>query len=325
MVTILVSITIIVGKEKIMRATMNISESILTINSINDIGDETLDKFMKDGFAYVKTPDSLLVDRLLNLEKVALRFFTQPKEVKEKYKRDPVTLYGYADKRREGRKKELVEQMTFNPKNPIGLFTEYKEGLNEIHQIYYFQIVKPLLRAIFNKVLKSHGFSAEKIDILFSETTDEIFFLMSVLFYPYSKDPTQKDFALSGHIVQPAHVDESLITVLWVAEEGLQAWLGNDHGDSETKLNPKGGLWHNINPKPGHVIINAGKALSLILSGRCSPVLHRVFLPMKDRLSIGVFYNPPATYKMRDIIKDKELFSGSYAEYIKDYFSKNEY
>lgn len=300
---------------------MTKSDSILTINSISNINSDMLNKFMKDGFAYVKIPDASLEKGFLKLQEVALRFFDQPKEIKERDKLNPETFQGYSDKRKNGRKKELVEQITFSPSKPIGLFTECEIELNTIHEIYYFKIIKPLFKIIFNKILGDQNFSKENINSLIAEATDEIFFIMSVLFYPYSKEPTDKDFGLFGHIVQPEHVDEGLFTILWVAQEGLQVWLEND-ADSGKSQPQENGKWYDIGPKPGHVIVNIGKALSLILGGKCNAANHRVILPREDRLSIGVFYNPPITYKLRDLIVNKELFGGSYEKYIKDYFSK---
>ena len=300
---------------------MTKSDKILTINSIGNISSDMLNKFMKDGFAYVKIPDASLEESFLKLQEVALRFFDQPKEIKERNKLNPETFQGYSDKRKDGRKKELVEQITFCPSKPVGLFTECSIELNIIHEIYYSKIIKPLFKIIFNDVLGGQNFSDESINSLIAEATDEIFSIMSVLFYPYSKEPADKDFGLFGHIVQPEHVDEGLFTILWVAQEGLQVWLEND-SDSDKIQTQESGKWYDIGPKPGHVIINIGKALSLILGGKCSAARHRVILPKEDRLSIGVFYNPPITYKLRDIIVDKELFGGSYEKYIEDYFSK---
>lgn len=290
-------------------------EKILTIDSIDNISNEALERFMHDGFAYVKVASSSFENKISELEKIALQFFHQPKTIKEKNKRDPETFQGYIDKRTSGRKIELVEQMTFSVKQPLGLFAEYKSVLDEIHEVYYSKIIKPLLKAIFYRVLQSHGLSDVRINELYSETIHDIFFLMSLLFYPYWCDSEQSGEPLSGHIVQPAHVDEGLFTIIRTNQEGLQVWL------DEGPQNQHKGAWYNVSSRPGYVTINIGQALSLILSGKCNAVKHRVLLPKADRLSIGVFYNPPITFKLRDFIENKLLFEGSYEEYIKDYFS----
>lgn len=277
---------------------------------------------MRDGFAYVKLPSSSLNEKLLKLEQGAIRFFRQPQEIKERNKFNPDTLQGYIDKRKEGKKLELVEQITFPPVKPIGLFTEYKTELEEINESYCFKIVKPLVKAIFHRILQRYEFSAEKINDFFAETTDEMFFLMSVLFYPYSHSSLQQTSSPTEYIIQPDHIDESLLTILWVTLEGLQVWLEDAESSSKEGNDGRSGAWHNVGPKAGYVAVNIGKAMSLILSGKCNGVRHRVISPKKDRLSIGVFCNPLATYKLRDIIENKLLFGGSYAEYIKDYFSK---
>lgn len=294
------------------------SEIIPTINSIANISSDSLDKFMRDGFAYVKIPSASLEDKLLNIKEAALKFFNQPREIKEKNKLNPMTLQGYIDKRNSEKKNQLVEQMTFPPTKPIGLFTEYKTELNEIHETYYFKIVKPLLSAIFHKALQPHGFTTRKIENLFAEITDEIFFLISLLFYPYTP-PTTDSRSLEHAVVQHEHVDEGLFTILWVGQEGLQVWLDLSVDNLKTPESTSG-AWYDVDPKPGYIIVNIGKALSLMLHQQCNAIRHRVIMPERDRLSFGFFYNPPSTYELRDIIENKLLFS-SYSNYIRDYFS----
>ena len=201
--------------------------------------------------------------------------------------------------------------MTFPTDSPVVPFTKFKDDIDIISNTYRYEIVNPLLKAIFHRILNPLGFVPEEINKLLSEATDEIFTPMSLLSYPYSENSGMKDFAL------PEHVDEDMITVLWVVQGGLQVWLEHELASKKVE-----GGWYDINPKPGYVVVNIGKALSLMLGKKCNAVKHRVLLPKKDRLSIGVFYNPPITYKMRDIVENKLLFNGSYAEYLKDHFSE---
>lgn len=293
---------------------MNNTETIPTIDSIATMTNETVDRFMQDGFAYVKIPNQLAENKLNKLDKEAVAFFKLPKNKKEENKLDPIKLQGYVDRREETNKTACLEQITFPMDSPVGPFIKFKNDIDIISNTYRNEIVGPLLKAVFYRVLKPRGFATQEIDKLLSEATDEIFTPMSLLSYPYTKNPETKEFAL------PEHVDEDMITVLWVAQEGLQVWLEHKspNSDSSKKLT---GAWYEINPKPGYVIVNIGKALSLILGKKCNAIKHRVLLPKKDRLSIGVFFNPPITYKMRDIVEDKLLFDGSYSEYLKDHFS----
>ena len=294
---------------------MSNSANIPTIESISTMTNEVLDRFIRDGFAYVKIPNQLAENKLDKLDKEAVAFFKLPKDKKEETRLDPITLKGYVDRRKEEGKTACLEQMTFPIDSPVGPFANFKADIDVVSNTYRYEIVKPLLRAIFYRILKPLDFASEEIDKLLSEATDEIFTPMSLLCYPYTKNP-EKDLAL------PEHVDEDMITVLWVAQEGLQVWLEPESSICGLLNDKVRGDWYDINPKTGYVVVNIGKALSWMLGKRCNAIKHRVLLPKKDRLSIGVFYNPPITYKMRDIVENKLLFNGSYSEYLKDHFSE---
>jgi isopenicillin N synthase-like dioxygenase len=287
---------------------MNALDIIPTIDNVFNISSEALDRFIQDGFAYVKIPNQSLDDKLNKLAKEANAFFKLPKETKEDKKLDPITLRGYVDRRKEKNKGAHMEQVTFPTSNPVDSFKKFKEDIDVVSDIYRNEIVIPLLKAIFHRILHPVGFESEKIDRLLREATDEIFSPMSLLSYPHNKNP-ETDYAL------PEHVDEDMLTVLWVIQDGLQVWLDRNEKDSTNS-------WYNINSKNGYVIVNTGKALTLMLGKRCNAIKHRVQTPKQDRLSIGVFYNPPITYKIRDLISDELLFNGSYAEYLKDHFSQ---
>ena len=289
---------------------MNNSETIPTIESIPTMSNEILDRFMRDGFAYVRIPNQFAEDKLNKLDKEAVEFFKLPKEKKEETPLDPIMLQGYVDRRKEDGRTACLEQMTFPTDSPVGPFTNLKDDIDVVSKTYRYEIVKPLLEAVFHRILEPLGFTSKEINNLLCEATDDVFTPMSLLCYPYTKNPI-KDLAL------PEHVDEDMITVLWVVQEGLQVWL--EHQSLNGKV---AGNWYDINPKPGYVIVNIGKALSWMLGKKCNAIKHRVLLPKKDRLSIGVFFNPPITYKMRDIVENKLLFNGSYAEYLKDHFSE---
>lgn len=256
---------------------MNNVANIPTIESISNMTSETLDRFMLDGFAYVKIPNVFAEEKLDKLVKDAKEFFKLPKHIKETKKLDPITLQGYVDRRNEENKSAALEQITFPTNSPIGRFEDHKDAIDVITHTYRYEIVMPLMRAIFHRVLEPLGFDVAKIDQLLAEATDEIFTPMSLLNYPYSQDLGNKEYAL------PEHVDEDMITVLWVAQDGLQVWLENL--SSKVAGDKTSGEWYNIIPKPGYVIVNIGKALSWMLGKKCNAVKHRVALPKTDRLS----------------------------------------
>lgn len=284
--------------------------SILTINSIDRLNNDSLDQFIKDGFAYVRLSRSSIEKALWKLHKEAISFFDQPIQQKEKdgIKLDPKTLQGYIDRRKEKNKNPILhEQIFFRPQNPLGPFIEYQSEINEVHNAFWNEIGQPLLKSVFNRILMKMEFTPEKINSLFSEAIDDIFSSISLLHYPYTQQPELYECGLNEH------TDQGLITILWINQESLQVWLETD-ADGE---------WHDINPKEGYVIVNIGNALQAILGGCCKSALHRVLTPKAQRLSIAIFYDPSANYKMRNIIENKLLFGGSCTEFMKDHFSKS--
>src|SRR5579863_6726411 len=111
---------------------MNNSDNIPTIESISTMKQETLDRFMRDGFAYVKIPNKFTEDKLNKLEKEATAFFKLPKDKKEENKLDAITLRGYVDRRKEGGKTACLEQITFPTDNPVGSFINFKNDIDVI-------------------------------------------------------------------------------------------------------------------------------------------------------------------------------------------------
>lgn len=286
---------------------MALDSLIPTINSISNIDKKEFDKFLRHGFAYVKLPDSNVEEALWGLNEEALNFFRKPLEEKNQpgVVFDPQTIVGYIDRRNESPDNRLLlEQVFFRPDDPIHIFSQCKSNISEIRKTFWDHVGKPLLLRVFNHILLESGFTEKKIFGLFDESIEDIFATLALLYYPDTNFPEKYDAGLNEH------TDQGLITVLWVTQESLQVWI---EGTKE---------WHDLMPKKGYVIVNIGNALKLILGERCTSAFHRVIIPNKERLSIGIFYDPSRNYKMRDIVSDKLLFGGSTAEYLKDHFSK---
>ena len=198
----------------------------------------------------------------------------------------------------------LLEQVFFRPEEPIRVFSKCEPDIAIIRSTFWDIIGQPLLMKVFNRILVGVDFTAEKIQTLFDEAIYDIFATLALIYYPATDAPEKYDAGLNEH------TDQGLITVLWVNQESLQIWI------EETKE------WHDLLPKQGYVIVNIGNALKLMLGERCTSAFHRVIVPKSERLSIGAFYDPSRSYKMRDLVQNKLLFGGSTAEYLKDHFSK---
>ena len=286
---------------------MGFSPLIPTISSINNMDYKEFDKFIRYGFAYVKIQGHGVEEALEKLSDEALRFFRGPSE--KKYQPgvvfDPRTIVGYIDRRGESPDNRLLlEQVFFRPEQPLSIFSECEKDIAIIRNAFWDAIGEPILLNIFYTILKKANFRTKKIHNLFNEAIKDIFSTLALLYYPATNCPEKYDAGLN------AHTDQGLITVLWINQESLQVWI------EEAKE------WHDLEPKKGFVIVNIGNALKIILGELCTSAFHRVIIPKRERLSIGAFYDPARSYKMRDVIQNKLLFGGSTAEYLKDHFSK---
>lgn len=296
---------------------MDIARSILVVDSIDSMSTEGIEQFIRDGFAYVKLPQPELKDVLKKLHKEAVLFFNQPMAEKEKngIKFDPETIQGYVDRRKEKDENPILhEQIFFRPNQPLGPFKALNTEIDSVQKTFWLDIGKPLIELVLHRVLSTAQFDSIKINELFREATDDVFSSLSLLYYPFTKQPELFECGLNEH------TDQSFITVLWVTQESLQVWLEDDEASSAPSR--KAGVWHDLYPKEGYVIVNIGNALKVILGDRCNSALHRVLIPKQERLSIAAFYDPISTYIMRDIVENKLVFGGSAVAYLKDHFSK---
>lgn len=296
---------------------MHFSRNIVVIDSIEDISKETINQFIREGFAYVKLPKPQVETVLWKLHAEAINFFNLPAEKKEQdgIKLDLENIQGYVDRSKEKEKFPILhEQIFFRPHKPLGPFKNYQLEINEIQYSFWDEIAKPLLKLVFNTILEPHILSVEKILRSYDDVINNVFASLSLLYYPYTPHPELYECGLNEH------TDQGFLTVLWINQESLQVWLDDDDGNSE--IDGKKGTWCNLYPKEGYVVVNIGNALNAILSNRCNSAVHRVLVPKKERLSIATFYDPSSTYIMRDLISDKLLFGGSSAEYLKNHFSK---
>lgn len=105
------------------------------------------------------------------------------------------------------------------------------------------------------------------------------------------------------------HKDTGFVTVLYIEEKGLEAWVG-EH-------------WRPIDPVPGYFVVNFGGALEILTQRLPEPVfaiLHRVrqcpAVGGRDRFSFAAFANPPATGSLYEatpgggavVVQDVESF-----------------
>ncbi|MBZ5737241.1 isopenicillin N synthase family dioxygenase [Nocardioides mangrovi] len=113
--------------------------------------------------------------------------------------------------------------------------------------------------------------------------------------------PEGTDVTLDGDLVgMSEHTDFGIVTILWAdAVAGLQV-LGSD------------GVWHDVSPAPGALLINLGDLTARLTNERWSSTLHRVKPPVVDgtirrRRSAAYFHdgNPEAVVVPLDSCVDE--------------------
>ncbi len=105
----------------------------------------------------------------------------------------------------------------------------------------------------------------------------------------------------------PAHRDIGLITILFINQEGLYAYIDNK--------------WCPVAPKPGYFVVNFGKALELLVNDRsklsaCCHVVERITKQKHghDRISFGLFSNNEIDAPVMCVTQDG-LLAQLYATY----------
>jgi isopenicillin N synthase-like dioxygenase len=287
----------------------DISSRILTVDSPDLMGPRELNQFIKDGFAYVKFPDLSIIPLLENLRKESILFFNLPPEEKEKdgILFNPKTIEGYVNRRKERSYKPILqEQIFFRPNKPIGPFKQMQPEINAIQDVFWDKIAKVIIKLILEYLLFPLDYDAEHIEKEYSHIRKNIFNSLSLLYYPFARNPDDYQCGINEH------TDQSFLTVLWVTQECLQVCLENKQGKAK---------WYDLEPKPGYAVVNIGNALSAITGGKCRSSIHRVLTPKEERLSIAAFYDPSINYIMRNILDNTLIFGGSSKAFLKDHFS----
>lgn len=99
---------------------------------------------------------------------------------------------------------------------------------------------------------------------------------MRALNYP----PAGSTKVLPGQLGAGAHTDYGTLTVLLAdpVEAGLQ-------------VEGMSGVWHDIKPQPGALVVNLGDAMARWTNDRWRSTMHRVLVPQGRRQSIAFFHN----------------------------------
>lgn len=264
------------------------------VESIADMSSRQLEDLMRVGFCYVKLPDTVNTEMTLEMLKVrALDFFRQSKAEKLKWAMNE-NFEGFAD-RQNAKVPQSIQEFLFSPQQPYGPFRQDGKLIAEIKKIFQDKIALPLVAKIFTILGQ-----ADK----FPELTDQPCGTLSFIYYP----PTQHVECTHG---VAAHKDFDLITILWITKPGLQVYFNNQ--------------WIDVDPMSGYVVVNLANALELILGKQCTSALHRVILPLEERISIGLFVGPDVGSKLEkpviDLTTGKILWD-SYQEYLQDQFKQ---
>jgi len=94
------------------------------------------------------------------------------------------------------------------------------------------------------------------------------------------KDTTQKKIS--------EHTDWGWMTFLFADEPSLQAM-------------DRDGVWHDIGPTPGAIVVNVSDALELVSGGLFRAFPHKVICPSVERSSIAFFVDPPFDFNMKNL------------------------
>ena len=97
---------------------------------------------------------------------------------------------------------------------------------------------------------------------------------MRALRYPGNTEPGD------GQMGAGAHTDYGTLTILLA--DPVQAGL---------QVQDLQGIWHNVDPLPGGLVVNLGDAMARWTNDRWRSTMHRVLVPRAQRQSIAFFHN----------------------------------
>jgi isopenicillin N synthase-like dioxygenase len=257
------------------------------INGIEAITAEEIEKLLAIGLCYFKKPKQEQIESALQqLKKRALTFFNWSSEEKEK-------TSGYNDRRKLANP-ELVERLIFPIKFPPELFGQ---DITEISGLIQTVIADPLLEKIFAH-LGQAKFTQLKLS---NKAIDSNGTYVSFVCYPSQENSNVVSLGLRKH------KDLGLLTVLSVTQPGLKI---------RTKKNAVKD-WAEVKPLEDYYIIVLGKVLQLMLGKeKCNAVSHKVELTTAPRLTMGFFFNPPASEPIVNLFTDELLFDNFFPSYI---------
>ena len=149
------------------------------------------------------------------------------------------------------------------PTSTIGFRTSWEE---------YYRSMADLAARLLQIMARGLGLPEHYFEPMISRHTSA----MRALNYPAAGEAR----ALPGQLGAGAHTDYGTLTVLLAdpAQGGLQV-----EGAS--------GVWHDVQPQKGALVVNLGDAMARWTNDRWRSTMHRVLVPLGRRQSIAFFHN----------------------------------
>ena len=166
---------------------------------------------------------------------------------------------------------------TFTMRNlleaPVALQRWPDEAFRDVSEAFYQQAMAAALR-LQRLMTRNLGVPT---DFFTSKHSGENVTLR-LLHYP----PVAADAVAHQQMGAGAHTDYGMLTLLWQDEVG------------GLQVRDAAGHWHDVPPRPGAVVINAGDMLEAWSNGRYQSTWHRVLPrnPGQERFSIALFVDP---------------------------------
>ncbi len=264
---------------------------IPTIQPPRQVNSEELSQLIECGIAYVPIPENL-AKKLELIEKTGNTYFQQPQDRKRQYLFTPETREGFFDQTAIGYDIERYIIRTSLPSDPA--WNACCTEMLEVRKYIRHEIFEPLLVALFGHL----EIDPEKIKSYFKAADSTL----SILYYP------PRDTSSAERRLRP-HEDAALMTTVWTQDPGLEVNIE--------------GKWHSASAKKGHITLNLGHGLNLMLDNKCHAVKHRVLLPNnQSKLSLVSFYTPDPAGKFINAVSGKKI-ADTFGEYATNYLEKN--
>lgn len=238
---------------------------------------QDLEKFAKLGMCYINTSNEHeLNTALIDVRTKALTFFHEPPEVKnKKLFSESTDRSGYMNHTTDTQA-GYSEQCVFDPRKPIAYFSELNASFSVVGS-YFTQSIGYVL---INKMMEHLKISDCESEL--KKLSADNNFMFNAIYYPSSVNTNSK-FGLKPH-----KDFYPFISILSPGEEpGLQIFI--DH------------QWYAVSYRANHLLAIIGQPLELILGERCTAPVHRVCVPLKERLTCGVSIDPSADAPIVDL------------------------